>query len=226
MTTMTRKQYSQTPRKGWPGPGEEELIEAILRPLGLLRAGEIAVDIGAGDGAYLSNTKFLEEYFGFQRLMFDVDGRGNPNVNEGKITVENVATVFQRHSVPREPAIFSLDVDGYDYWLLCELHGLRFRPAVIVCEFQGTLDPTLAVTVPYEPDGAIWREGDGNHFGASWAAMKELNERNGYVYVTQCACLNAFFVRSDLRTPGLPWNPTPPPVAKYHRSVKGPWERV
>jgi hypothetical protein len=128
MTTMTRKQYSQTPRKGWPGPGEEELIEAILRPLGLLRAGEIAVDIGAGDGAYLSNTKFLEEYFGFQRLMFDVDGRGNPNVNEGKITVENVATVFQRHSVPREPAIFSLDVDGYDYWLLCELHGLRFSP--------------------------------------------------------------------------------------------------
>jgi hypothetical protein len=82
------------------------------------------------------------------------------------------------------------------------------------------------VTVPYEPDGAIWREGDGNHFGASWAAMKELNERNGYVYVTQCACLNAFFVRSDLRTPGLPWNPTPPPVAKYHRSVAGPWERV
>jgi hypothetical protein len=226
MTTMTRKQYSQTPRKGWPGPGEEELIEAILRPLGLLRAGEVAVDIGAGDGAYLSNTKFLEEYFGFQRLLFDVDGRGNPNVIEGKITVENVATVFHRHEVPYLPAILSIDVDGYDWHLLRELHAMQFQPAVIVCEFQGTLDPLVPVTVPYEPDGPIWREGDGNHFGASWAAMKELNERNGYVYVTQCACLNSFFVRSDLSTPGLPWNPTPPPVAKYHRSVKGPWERV
>jgi hypothetical protein len=226
MTTATRKQYSQTPRRGWPGPGEEELIEAILRPLGLLRAGEVAVDIGAGDGAYLSNTKFLEEYFGFQRLLFDVDGRGNPNVIEGKITVENVATVFHRHEVPYLPAILSIDVDGYDWHLLRELHALQFQPAVIVCEFQGTLDPLVPVTVPYEPDGPIWREGDGNHFGASWAAMKELNDRNGYVYVTQCACLNGFFVRSDLSTPGLPWNPEPPPVAKYHRSVKGPWERV
>jgi hypothetical protein len=226
MTTMTRKQYSQTPRRGWPGPGEEELIEAILRPLGLLRAGEVAVDIGAGDGAYLSNTKFLEEYFGFQRLLFDVDGRGNPNVIEGKITVENVATVFHRHEVPYLPAILSIDVDGYDWHLLRELHAMQFQPAVIVCEFQGTLDPLVPVTVPYDPDGPIWREGDGNHFGASWAAMKELNERAGYAYICCCGCLNSFFVRSDLRTPGLPWNPTPPPKAKYHHTAPGEWVRV
>lgn len=223
---MTHKQYSQTPRKGWPGPGEEELIEKILAPIGLLHAGEVAVDIGAGDGAYLSNTKALEEYFGFTRILFDVDGRGNPSVIEGKITVENVAAVFHAHGVPLTPAVFSLDIDGYDYWLMQELHAIRFRPALIVVEFQGTLDPLIPVSVPYEPDGKVWKEGDGNHFGASWVAMKDLNERNGYAYVCQCACLNAFFVREDLRHESMPWNPEPPRVAKYHRNVEGPWIRL
>jgi hypothetical protein len=218
-----RKQYSQTPRPGWPGPGEEEIIEAILRPTGLLRAGEVAVDVGAWDGEHLSNTKFLEEYFGFSRVLFDVDGRGNPSVIERKLTVENVRAVFDEIGVPATPAVFSLDIDGYDWHLCRALHGIGFRPAVAVYEFQGTLDPLIPVTVPYEPDAVIWREGDGNHFGASWSAMRQINEANGYRYVRQCACLNAFFVRADLAHPDMPWDDSPPPIARYHRRVKGQW---
>lgn len=221
--TLTRKQYCQTPRKGWEVPGEEEIIEAILGPIGLLKAGETAVDIGAGDGEYLSNTKALEEYHGFKRFLFDADGRGNPDVIECRITTDNINGLMQQHRVPDQPTVLSLDLDGNDYWIR---QAMLMRPVLIVMEFNGTLDPLKPVTVPYDPDGPVWKEGDGNHFGASWSAIRKVNESQGYRYVCQCACLNAFFIRSDFADERMPWNDTPPPVANYHRRVKGEWVEV
>lgn len=219
----TRKQYCQTPRPGWGGPGEEEIIEAILSPLGLLRAGETAVDIGAWDGEYLSNTKALEERHGFTRYLFDADGRGNPRVYRYMLVPESVNWLMQTLRVPEQPTVLSIDIDSYDYWLR---DAMTMRPVLIVMEFNGTLDPLVPVTVPYTPGAPIWREGDGNHFGASWSAIRKVNEAKGYSYVCQCACLNAFFVRSDYFHEDMPWDQSPPPIANYHRRVPGEWVSV
>jgi hypothetical protein len=219
---VKRKQYCQTPRKGWEEIGEEEIIESLLSQLGLLRAGEVAVDIGAWDGEYLSNTKALEEYHGFKRFLFDGDSRGNPNVIQEWITPENVNEIMQRHGVPTEPALLSLDIDGFDFHLR---QAMTMRPAVIVMEFNGTLDPLIPVTVPYRPDWR-WKDGEGNYFGASWSAIRKVNEAKGYTYVRQCACLNAFFVRNDLVKQEMVGNLAPPRIAKYHRHVPGEWESV
>lgn len=223
MITTERKQWCQTPRPGWGGPGEDDIIDSILGPLGLLRAGQVAVDVGAWDGFYLSNTRHLKELYGFGLILFDGDGRGNPEIIQAMVRPDNVGQLFVAHNVPDEPALLSIDIDSFDYWLR---KAITIRPACIVMEFNGTLDPLIPVTVPYDPDGKVWKEGDGNHFGASWSAIKNLNESMGYRYVTQCACLNAFFVRDDLARADMPWNATPPKVAKYHRQVEGPWERV
>ena len=215
------ERWCQTgPNRGEPF-GEEEIINAILEPAGLLKPGELAVDIGAWDGYYLSNVRHLKERHGFELLLFDGDGRGNPEVHQQFFTCENVMEALR--DVPDQFAVLSLDIDGFDYWLR---KSITLHPALIVMEFQGTLDPLIPVTVPYQPDGPIWKEGDGNHFGASWSAIKNLNESLGYQYVMQCGGLNAFFVREDLARPEMPWNPNPPPVYRYHRKKPGVWLAV
>ncbi len=217
------KQYCQTPRAGWEETGEDTIIDSILSQIGLLRAGEIAVEFGAWDGFHLSNVRHLKERHGFELKLFDGDNHGNDEVIEAWLTPENVNKVLRSHGVPDEPAIISIDIDGYDYWIR---KAMTFRPALYVMEFNGTLEPTRSVTVPYDPNWR-WKDGDGNYFGASWSAIRQVNEEDGYVYWGQCACLNAFFIRADLVTPNVTLgSDAPPPVARYHRLVRGEWADV
>jgi hypothetical protein len=195
------KRYCQT-----PPPGEEEIIEQILSVTRRLTKRGTAVDIGANDGTWLSNTKFLEERFGFKRFLFDRDGKGNPKVIEAEITPENVNTLFNTYKVPKTPTVLCIDIDGNDYWVR---KAINCKPVLIVMEYNGTLDPEVPLSIPYTPD-FVWEE-DG-YFGASLAAMKKLNLSKGYDYVCQCGQMNAFFIREDLAYLELPWDLTPPPI--------------
>lgn len=192
------KRYCQT-----PAPGEEEIIEDILTAADLLYLADTpgtAVELGANDGEWLSNTKFLEEQFGFTRYLFDRGGKGNPKVIQVEITPDNIMNIFAANSVPQEPTVLCIDIDGNDYWVR---KAITLRPALIVMEYNGSLEPTEARTIPYTPD-FVWEE-DG-YYGASLAAMKQVNVEAGYKYICQCGSLNCFFIRDDLANSKMPWN--------------------
>lgn len=173
--------YSQT--------GEDLIIEHILQHIGPIPA--FVVDIGASDGYNLSNVRrFLKA--GFEGLLFDGNNRGNAEVIQTIITAGNVNDVLRENGCPEEIGVLSLDVDSMEYWIL---KAIEIRASLIVVEFNGSIDPVRAVTVPLQ-DGFV--HDLTNYYGCSLLALKKMMATKGYALIHHHASLNAFFVPIEL----------------------------
>jgi hypothetical protein len=109
------------------------------------------------------------------------------------VTAENIEDLMADASVPASFDLLSIDIDSNDYWVWQAI--TTRRPRVVVCEFNGRLDPTSALTQPYSA-ATGW---DGTeYFGASLQALTELGAHKGYTLVhTDLTGTNAFFVVDD-----------------------------
>ncbi len=204
---LTRK-YCQT----W----EDEIIDGLLNQLEMLPGTGFAVEIGAGDGRNLSNTRHLLERHGWK--LVQIDGRKHAGVHQAFITAENVNAVLDECAVPIEFGVLSLDIDGNDWWVW---NAIDRRPAVVCVEFNAACPVGECLAIRYDPG---FRHEPGDYYGASFAAMLELGRRKGYRYVRQVESLNAFFVRDDLaRAAGIEENLTVPSVQHYHPRRDGEW---
>lgn len=204
---LTRK-YCQT----W----EDEVIDGLLNQLGLLPGHGLAVEIGAGNGFGLSNTRHLLDRYGWD--IVQIDAKSHPVVHQAFITAENVNHVLNACNVPAEFGVLSLDIDGNDWWVW---NAIGRRPAVVCVEFNGACPVGEFMTIRYNPE-FVYEPGD--YYGASFAAMVKLGRMKGYRYVTQIHSLNAFFVRDDLAAAAsIPENLTVPQVQHYHAHRKGEW---
>lgn len=116
------------------------------------------------------------------------------------VTPDNIDSLLGRN----ELGVLSIDVDGLDYWLWRAVSAPR--PRVVVIEYNASLGPEAALTVPYQPDfRASTAHWSGYYHGASLAALEKLGREKGYSLVAVCSAgVNAFFVREDVRPPGLP----------------------
>jgi hypothetical protein len=183
--------------------GEDGVLAEILRRIGV---GEQAfVEFGIQDGTE-GNTVFLAQVLGWRGAYLEADDTAfaaldrryaaNPRVRTIHAAVEpdTVEDLFAQAAVPEEPDVVSIDVDGNDYWIWRALD--RFRPRVLVIEYNGALDPGSRRVMPYTP-GHRWDHTSG--YGASLGALEDLGEEKGYRLVhTELAGVNAFFVRADL----------------------------
>lgn len=106
------------------------------------------------------------------------------------VTAENVEDLLSAAQVPQSFDLLSIDIDGNDYWVWQAIAS--YRPRVVVCEFNGALDPALSLTQPYDPSSG-WDKTD--YYGASLKALTELGAHKGYTLVhTDLTGTNAFFV--------------------------------
>jgi hypothetical protein len=183
--------------------GEDGVLAEILRRIGV---GERAfVEFGVQDGSE-GTTVFLAQVLGWSGAYLEADPAAyaalerrfsaNPRVRTLHAAVEpgNVEALFAQAGVPEEPDVLSIDVDGNDYWIWRALQ--RFRPRVVVIEYNGDLDPASSQVMPYTP-GFRWDHSSG--YGASLGALEALGTEKGYALVhTELAGVNAFFVRRDL----------------------------
>jgi hypothetical protein len=174
--------------------GEDGVIAEMVRRLA---PRPFAVEIGVGDGTEC-NTRRLRES-GWDVIMIDADPRGADGIAQAFVTAENVNDLLAARQVPDDLGLLSVDVDGNDLWLLLALDA-RYRPAIIVTEYNATLGPSNSLSVPYRPR-RVW---DGtNHFGASLGAFAIVARGKGYSLVyCESVGVNAFFVRSDLLASG------------------------
>ena len=175
-----RRVYSQT--------GEEGVLEAIFAAIG--PGARHLVDIGAGDGTALSNTRLLLEQ-GWHGARFDANYAGD--VHQARITAENVGAVLAKYHTPAAFDLLSIDIDGVDWYVLRAL--LRaYAPRVIVCEVNNAKPAEPPLTVVYDP---AMRFRNTDYFGATVSAYRLLGEAHGYrvVYVRG---FNAFLVRAEL----------------------------
>ncbi len=119
------------------------------------------------------------------------------------VTRENVNDVLRAAGLEGEIGLFSLDIDGMDFWVWDALDVVS--PAIAVIEYNHRFGPDASVTVPYRPDfDRRAAHPSLLYYGASLRALCRLGARKGYAFVgAGSAGLNAFFVRRDLLPDGL-----------------------
>lgn len=186
---------------------EEEIIEDQLGRIGVTNA--FCVDIGAGDGRTASNSYALFRA-GWRGVAFEVDGmafsdlattlaasRGVTLVRS-RVTPDNVCRLLAASDAPRDPDVLSIDIDGYDHWVLERVLG-EYRPRLVCAEINEKIPPPVLFSVLYSDDYS-WGE---NHFyGQSIAMLELLAGAHGYALVG-LEYNNAFLMPAELASDRL-----------------------
>lgn len=203
---------------------EDGILFTIFSQLGI-DCGR-SVEIGAGLGPYTElecNTANLIVHHGWQGLILDGSDSNvkalrtffennwsayyrAPRVQQAFISAENINSLLEQNSFAGDIDLFSLDIDGVDWWVLKSLEIAR--PKVLVLEFNDIWPYSERKTVPYSSnfDHREHNEPglDAYYFGASLGALVSLAESKGYRFLgINRACTNAFLLRSDLSAPTL-----------------------
>lgn len=166
--------------------GDDGAIAHCLELIG--EESRFCVEIGAGDGLWLSNTANLRER-GWTALLAEADDERFGNLERNAPEAECVHVVVGPGNINeliggRAVDVMSIDVDGDDWFIL---EAMTCRPRVLVIEFNCSVPPNLSMR------GAAL----GGCFGASAKAMVELATAKGYALVG-VNHTNAYFVPEEL----------------------------
>jgi hypothetical protein len=186
-----------------PSQAEEDRILELLTVALLSPARPLApptfVEIGVGPG-YENNTYALAErgwrgvWVGNEPLA--ITPPAGVTFHYAQVEPDMVATL----PLPHTCDVFSLDIDGNDYWVAAAILP-RFDPlpGIVVVEYNSAWDARDEV-MPYAK-GYVWHQGQ--PFGASLIAWQRLLRPLGYalVYCT-VAKVNAFFVQQSALAAG------------------------
>lgn len=125
---------------------------------------KFCVDIGASDGVSMSNAYMLFRD-GWEGLAVEYDGQKFPslahnymrlsavNLARYKVTPLNACALLEGNQVPKEFGFLSLDIDGYDYFVLQQILS-KFRPSLICAEINEKIPPPIKFTVKWDPEYA------------------------------------------------------------------------
>ena len=157
-----------------------------------------------------------------------------PAMVESFVTAENINQLIGDNGFGKEIDLFSLDVDGMDYWLWKAMDAAN--PRVVVTEYQDCFSTDQALTVPYKADFNRF-DIDPDYFGASLAAFVKLGQEKDYRLVgANRLQYNAFFMRNDVGADLFPEisveKVSTHPIVKKHaeerleKLMKFDWEEV
>lgn len=187
--------------------GEDGILWFIFCLIGTTN--KRVVEICAGDGVECNSANLIVNHR-WKGLLFDGDpakvefGRAfytrnlntladPPELVHAWIDADGIDSLVTRYGFSGEVDLLSLDMDGVDYWVYKSLSCIS--PRVIVLEYNASLGPHEALTVPYNPQFRA----QGNHWGASLPAFVKLCRQRGYRLVgCDTSGINAFFIRSGI----------------------------
>ncbi len=187
--------------------GEDGIIDYLLHELKI--ESPKFVEIGIGDYTE-SNTRFIFETCNSKGLIVDciknlkkkilsniIFWKGDLIILEEFIDHKNINSLLIENKFDKDLDLFSLDIDGVDYWILKELKNKFAKIAVI--EFNPNFGPDLEITVPNIKNFNRTKYHYSNLcFGASLKAIVNLMSSKGFVFVgVNKNCINAFFVNED-----------------------------
>lgn len=184
---------------------EDGIINEIFKRIG--ETNRFFVEFGAGNGRF-SNSLYLL-YKGWSGLWMECGAqnceilrRNNRKfIDSGSLTllrdfvrVENIEKLLATGRVPRSFDLLSVDIDGNDYHIWKSIE--KYRPRVVVIEYNSKLRDSIEWVQPYDPESR-WQ--GVNSFGASLKSLELLAESKGYALVgCNITGLNAFFVSKEL----------------------------
>lgn len=184
---------------------EDGLILHIFRNIGVRH--RTFLEIGVQDGLEC-NSANLSRHLGWAGVIMEGDkelaAAAEKNycafpkvmVKRAFVNRENINQLLANCDVDRDCDLFSLDIDGNDYWLWDAMED--FRPRVVVIEYNHALGADRSVTIPYDPEFRYREKHPRGYMGASLLALQKLGARRGYALVgTSSFGPNAFFVRKE-----------------------------
>ena len=201
------KNLDETNYKVFSQTGEDGIINFLFYKLKISNCR--FVEIGVGDYSE-ANTRFIYEGSFSKGLIIDVEKdfikkvskninlwKGLINLENLKIDKENINTILKKYQLDEKLDLFSIDIDGNDYWIIEQLNKKMSK--IFVLEYNPTFGDKLAITVPYDKNFSRFKEHySGCYYGASLKAMKNIMEAKGYVFIgTNNYNFNAFFVLEE-----------------------------
>lgn len=180
-------------KKVFSQQGEDGVTEKIFSVIGSTNRYYVEFNVGNGEE---SNTRYFKQCMNWDGVLFDrYHDVPSINLHREPITAENINVVFEKYQVPEEFDLLSIDDDFNDFHIWNALDS-KYRPRVVIIEYNATHLPTEDRVSLYDPNGR-W---DGtNYFGGSILSMYLLGQQKGYslVYAEKNG-VNLFFVRDDV----------------------------
>ena len=176
--------------------GEDGVIREIARCLGIANGTYFEFGIGPAwphpiESGLEGNLVLMAEH-GWTGVF--LDGHSYPpeyKVRQEFVTALNINQLYQKHGLPEDLDVMSIDVDGQEFWIWM---ALQYRPKVMIVEFNGSLGPDASITVPFDTsftwDQSVYQ-------GASLSALDKLAKGKFYTLVYSNG-VNAIFIRDDL----------------------------
>lgn len=193
--------------------GEDGILDFLLTKLKIYKPSFL--EIGTQNYSE-SNTRFIYQRTNCSGKIIDCDlnlslkvknvlgsylWKGDLEIISEFITVENL---FGTLKIKNEKDIinndiFSLDIDGNDYWIMEKLIN-KINSKIIVLEYNPYFGGSKSVTVPYDPNFDRTNYHYSNLcWGCSLKALFLLLDNNNYIFVgSNLNNNNGFWIRSDL----------------------------
>lgn len=190
---------------GFSQNGEDGIIDFLTRKL--RNPNYYFIEIGASAGIE-NNTAWLAIARKYNGLMVEGDPaisawcatlmrHFNLGVDTASMFVskKNLDQLLEKSLYP-DPDVFSLDIDGNDYYIAQDLLEGGFRPKIFVVEYNSAFGPEEGLTIRYDEQFEMFKaHPSGFYYGASVRAFRHLLEQHGYRFVTvDRNGVNAFFI--------------------------------
>lgn len=190
---------------GFSQNGEDGVLDVLRK--NLKNSNRYLIEIGAADGIENNSGWLLvaEKYNGMliegnahlvERARRTVVGYSIGaeihNMFVTKESVRDLKTMAMHH----DPDVFSLDIDGNDYYIAQAIFEAGFRPKIFVVEYNSVYGPERSMTIEYQPT-FVFTQAHPSHlyYGVSIAGWRKFFERNRYRFVTvDRNGVNGFFV--------------------------------
>jgi hypothetical protein len=189
---------------GFSQNGEDGILDVLRKQL--KSTNRYFVEIGAGDGIE-NNTAWLAIVEKHGGVMIDGDAhraeRAARMISGTNLGVEcrhmfvvpalgSQIVSLARH---RDPDVFSLDIDGCDYYVVQALLDAGLRPRIIAVEYNSVFGPERSATIEYQEHFDFTQAHPTQlYYGVSIAGWRTCLEKRGYRFVTvERNGVNAFF---------------------------------
>ena len=166
------------------------IVESIINHLYPSGHQGNAFELGASPTE--NNTNFLRDKYNWR--VTQIDGAyDRPDIRLFKhfITKDNVIDIMKKYDVPQNLHLFSIDIDGNDFYILRKVLQ-NWQPDIIIAEYNANWHQQDKV-MPYA-ENHVWSGND--YYGAGLLPLKLLMQRYGYYFVTcDVEGLNGYWCR-------------------------------
>ncbi len=190
---------------GFSQNGEDGIIDFLCQQI--KHPNRYFIEIGSSYGIE-NNTAWLAIGKKFNGIMIE----GNPKASVQasnlygilNIGVECINAFVTKNNISQlkdwalhhAPDLFSLDIDGNDYYIAEDIMRSGFKPKIIVVEYNSAFGPSQKLTISYEDNFNMSAAHETHlYYGVSICGWRRFFEKWGYKFITvDKNGVNAFFV--------------------------------